>query len=162
MKVLEDFSEITIKTQGEKKDLILEVQVGVNYPNCVLIIVDDELELNTDYELYVPSDTLESESGKLYGEPINISFKTAHTVLKGWISSNFEIRDSTLKLIDMNGEEIRTMRLGDGGYIFTNIDSGEYKLKLIDKENNEYEKNINVTENELNILNLLFENIEYD
>jgi hypothetical protein len=162
MKALESHSEITIRKENGETVLIERVVPGVDYPSCMLLIVNDNLELNTDYELYIPANTLESNSGKLYATPISISFRTAHTVLKGWVYGNLETEGSILRLIDTNGEEVRSTILGDGGYIFTNIDAGEYSVTMTDNDYHEYGNCITISGDSLSIIQLIFGNIGRD
>jgi hypothetical protein len=160
MKKLDDPSKISLK-KGDGTDVYIEeVPVGINYPNCVLIIVNDELALGADYNLYIPAGTLKSESGKLYDEPINISFRTAHTVLKGRIYSRLGVEGYDLELLPQAaGQVTKSVKLTDGGYIFINPEPGLYIIRVTNTQGKVFEKQIEVKENVLNVVNMELERI---
>ncbi len=161
MRALDDPGKIFLvsKKDGERVN-IYKVPVGIDYSNCVLLVVYNDLKLDTEYDLYIPPNTFISESEKLYDEPINISFRTAHTVLKGRIYSRLGVEGYDLELLPQAaGQVTKSVKLTDGGYIFINPEPGLYIIRVTNTQGKVFEKQIEVKENVLNVVNMELERI---
>ena len=161
MRALDDPGKIFLvsKKDGERVN-IYKVPVGIDYSNCVLLVVYNDLKLDTEYDLYIPPNTFISESEKLYDEPINISFRTAHTVLKGRIHSRLGVEGYDLELLPQAaGQVTKSVKLTDGGYIFINPEPGLYIIRVTNTQGKVFEKQIEVKENVLNVVNMELERI---
>jgi hypothetical protein len=139
---------------GGEEALISEVAAGTNDKTNILIIVNDSLELDTVYTLFIPANTIKSMNEIPFEEDIQIIFKTAHTVLKGKVTSDSDINGSKLELIDGEGTAIAEKTLTDGGYRFVNMDGGEYILKVTMDNGDIFTKEINVLAQQLNQIDM--------
>jgi len=155
MKDLEDNDKVSITDEnGEEIYFIRDVTVGYSSKNCVLIILNNNIELNTNYVMTIPENTLESTDGIKYNKEIKVEFKTAKTVLKGRVITDYEINGSIIELIDSENRIIKSANLTDENFLFINMEAGQYTLKVKDLDGNEYSKLINIKEDSLNLENI--------
>jgi len=152
-----ELGRIELTSVGGEEVLISEVAAGTNDKTNLLIIVNDSLDLDTNYTLSIPANTIKSVNEIPYEDDIQISFKTAHTVLKGQVTSDSNIEGSKLELIDIDGITIAEWTLTDGGYRFINMDGGTYTLRITNENGDVvYTEEIDVVGNLLNQKNISF------
>ncbi|MTI70050.1 MAG: hypothetical protein FH751_07345 [Firmicutes bacterium] len=149
MKLPKDISDIKIVSKDDKKVNIDHVELGVNNKDHILFIINNKLKLDTSYNIFIPKNTFKSDSEVSYDKDIIIKFKTPKTVLKGHIKTDINIKGSTIFLIDSNDNIIDTNPLYEG-YIFKNMDGGEYTLRIQRNNGRIYEKEIYINEDILN------------
>lgn len=128
-------------------------KIGSDCDKCVLFIANDNLKLNTKYTLSIPKGTLKSVSGRFYNEDINMDFTTAHTVLRGRVSNSGHVKDGHVYLLDSDGNEVGEDGLYEG-YIFTNMNDGNYTLIIEDGNKKIYEKEVEIEGGKINIVDV--------
>lgn len=131
-KITDNNKVVLLDYKGNRIDV--KCQPGVTAKDNFIIITEKELELDTNYSLYIPKNSIVMENGDAYGEDILIYFKTATNVIKGKISSSKTFAGSTV-ILSANNEEngFSTMVVGDNEFYFSNIPQGNYEL-IIDKK----------------------------
>lgn len=114
---------------GDGKLVPIRVEVGHGAEYVVLVIPEREMILNTQHRLYIPGGILLSAEGVPYPRTIDITFKTAHTVLRGTVlHANDE--DLSIRLHGTMGI-YRTSVNPDGVFLLTNMLSSRYTLDVL-------------------------------
>lgn len=148
---IKDKSLITIKDTDENSIYLRSTQIAPDpHKDNVLFIVNDNLELNTDYVLQVPAGTFESISGKLYEEEILLPFKTAHTVFKGHAYTDHNEANTSIKLIGNDGSTYNSNVSRDGGFCMTNMEAGSYTVEISCYDGYTYETTVDINSGKVN------------
>lgn len=98
-----------------------------------IIITPNDLELNTNYSLYIPKDSIIMENGDLYKEDVLIYFKTATNALRGKISSEDDLFEKKVMLKSPEGKEYQKNVLMGNMFFFVDIPAGIYEITVNDK-----------------------------
>ncbi|HZK00429.1 MAG TPA: leucine-rich repeat protein [Tissierellaceae bacterium] len=141
---------VSITTEDGEEIIISGMEAGVEDKTNMLIVLEIDLDLDTNHTLIIPKNIIKSTNDIPYEDDLEINFRTAHTVLKGEVISDFDISGLKLQLIDDSGAVINERTLTDGSYRFVNMQAGDYLIKVID-DDVEYIKEINIEGNKLNI-----------
>ncbi|QSX05520.1 hypothetical protein JYG23_12690 [Sedimentibacter sp. zth1] len=140
---------VLLDNKGKRFDVICKP--GSTDKNAFLVIPQEELELNTYYSVYIPKNSIEFENGDLYGEDIQMYFKTATNVLKGTIDSDEILLDEEIKIYNDNNFECIKSIIGKNEFYFTNLPDGVYSIIVNEKT---YD-NILVEANKVNEVTLM-------
>lgn len=126
---------------------------GITAKDNMILSLEKELELDTTYKLIIPKETMISASGKKYGLPLDIEFKTASNVVKGKIQSSENYFES--KIILKNKEGVyETQIVGQNEFFFVNIPQGKYDVSVEYNDSTPIECEIIVKEGEINSFNI--------
>lgn len=127
MKGVSSTDRIYLIDEDGKRIKIREGKPGVTAKDNMILSLEKELDLNTNYKLIIPKETMISSEGKKYGLPIDIEFKTAANVVKGKIQSSENYFGS--KIILKGKENIYESQIVDKNeFVFVNIPEGKFNV----------------------------------
>ena len=153
MKGVTSTDRIYLIDEGGKRIKIKEGQPGVTAKDSVILSLEEELNLNTNYKLIIPKETMISAEGKKYSLPIDIEFKTASNVVKGKIQSSENYFGSKI-ILKGEGSVYESQIVGKNEFFFVNIPEGKFNVIVEHNNSTPVECEITIKEGQVNNFNI--------
>lgn len=109
----------------------LKTQRGISAYQCLLVLFDGKLKLDHEYCIYIPANTIYSESGDAYSSPVLMGFKTAENVVRINLGNRAKYL-SRIAVLEGTDGSVYQARVNNGTppLTFVDVAPGEYTLHI--------------------------------
>lgn len=126
---VDNVGQIDLIDENGEKIAIKGAYPGISAEDNLIIIPEKDLQLDTNYKLTIPQNTIQSKSGKDFEKEIMIDFKTATNAVKGTIESSETYFGKNITLKNEN-DTFNTRIVGKNEFMFVDIPEGKYEVLL--------------------------------
>lgn len=129
MKKVKDINKIYLISEDGERIGLKYAQPGITAQNNIIIAPAKELDLDTNYKLIIPKNTMQSTSDKSFEQEIVVDFKTSKNVVKGEIKSTENYFGQSIVLKNSKNSYVSSV-IGKNEFVFVDIPKGTYELIL--------------------------------